>query len=341
MKPSYLLLTDTHIHDGNIDLVTDIFNQAIKYCLENNIKTIFHLGDWFTSRKAQSLAILKATEYIINSFKENGVICYAIKGNHDSVQADSTDSFIDIFASDNFIVVKEERTMQFGDLDISFIPYFKEDGSYRDRLDKLLPLNKKRFNVLLTHISIDSVKNNDGSQQENDLKVGLFKPFDFVAVGHFHNRSQLSKNIHYIGSSHTSNYGEDNDKGFVHLYGDGSFDFIQSKFKQYIKLKLDITDEKAIKAAEKQYKNSDDNIRFIFEGEEAELKNVNKEKFASLGIDVTFNKDSAVPIDNNGLIEKATSVSFNRQGIDSAFETFCEMKHIEDNSVGVKYLKQI
>lgn len=349
-KPIALTLTDTHLHEGNIELVTGIWQQAIAKCQELNITKILFGGDFFTSRKGQSLAVLNAAKSIFDDIAEAGLELIAISGNHDKVDLESKDSFLDIFSNThNFDLVRDYKFFSLAPntgIVLHCIPYFKENTKYSEYLEQAIKVviqgkNSKKKNILLTHIAVNGVRNNDGSAIENNLTGTQFSHFDEVWVGHYHNQSFIEPNIRYIGSAYQSNYGEDADKGFTILNDDGSSYFIQSKFKQYIKLKLDITDEKAIKAAEKQYKNSDDNVRFIFEGEEAELKNVNKEKFASLGIDVTFNKDSAVPIDNNGLIEKATSVSFDRQGIDSAFVTFCEMKHIEDNSIGVKYLKQI
>lgn len=349
-KPIALVLTDTHLHEGNIELVTDIWNQAILKCKELKITQIFFAGDFFTSRKGQSLAVDNAGRNIINNVVKSKINLFAIAGNHDKVDLNSKNSYLDEYANRDFVkIYTEYNSLQLSDkLIIHWIPYFKEHDLYPEQLDlavkNTIRLKKdfeKAYHLLITHVAVSGVRNNDGSQIENHLTGTQFSHFDEVWVGHYHNKSFVEPNVHYIGSAYQSNYGEDVEKGFTVLNDDGSSYFIQSKFKQYIKLKLDITDEKAIKAAEKQYKNSDDNIRFVFEGEEAELKNVNKEKFASLGIEVTFNKDSAVPLDNEGLVEKATSVSFDRQGIDKAFETFCEMKHIEDNSIGLKYLKQI
>ena len=47
-KPIALTLTDTHLHEGNIELVTDIWLQARDKCLELGIKRIHFLGDFFT-----------------------------------------------------------------------------------------------------------------------------------------------------------------------------------------------------------------------------------------------------------------------------------------------------
>lgn len=340
-KPITLLLKDTHLKEDNHKLVEDIFDQAITLCKERGIENISHAGDFFTSRKAQSLAVLTTADRIFRKVRQAGIDMNIIPGNHCKTSLTEESSYLDVFR-EVVHVISNYECIRLSDINLHFLPYFKEDGGYIDRLLSIIKvLNKKQKNILITHIAISGVANNDGSLVENNLTKDLFEDFDCTYIAHYHDESWIGNKIHYFPANYQANYGETAKKGFTILYDDLSTEFVESKFPKFIKLKLNITDGKAIAAAEKQYKNSDDNVRFVFEGEEAELRNVNKEKLASLGIDVSFNKDSAVPIDNNGLVEKANSVSFDRQGIDKAFETFCEMKHIEDNSIGLKYLKQI
>lgn len=357
-KPITLLLTDTHLHSGNIPLVTDIWNQAIEKCLELNIKKISFTGDFFTSRKGQELAVDDAGRKIIDKVEQSGLEMDAIPGNHDKTDLESESSYLDEYSSRRNINIIRNYHWQGYDNDVilHYLPYFKENGSYPERLNKIIKniidLNNgddlkkgskvpEYKHILLTHIAVNGVRNNDGSKIDNDLSGTLFSHFYKVFTGHYHNKSFIEPNIHYFGSSCQTNFGEDDQKGFTILFDDGSDEFIQSKFPKYVKVVFDVNDEKAIKAAEKEHKNSDDKVRFVFEGEEADLKKINKEKLSSLGIEATFIKDSAVPLDNNGLLEKASNVSFDRSNIMDAFSTFCEMKHIEDRSVGEEYLKQI
>lgn len=354
MKPIGLILTDTHLKEDNIELVTDIWVQAINKCQELYINNIYFIGDFFTARKAQSLIVDEAGRNIINKIIKAEINLIIIPGNHDKVDLDSQSSYLDEYTGKNFITIFKDTDCRIVNdtynLCLHFIPYFKETGSYPEKLNKAISILKKyndqfpkqnNKHILLTHIAVNGVRNNDGSVIENNLRGTQFSFFDKVFVGHYHNQSFIEPNIYYIGSAYQANFGEDENKGFTILNDDGSHEFIQSNFPKYIKVKLSPKDEKGIKAAEKEYRDSKDNVRFIFEGEKSELKNVNKEKLSALGIDVKFNEDSAVPLDNNGLLEKASSVSFDRSNINEAFKTFCEMKHIEDNTVGLDYLNQI
>lgn len=351
MKQIGLALTDTHLKEDNIELVTDIWNQAIQKCIELKIKRIFFFGDFFTARKAQTLLVDEAGRKIINNVLCNAIDLIMIPGNHDKVDQDSESSYLDEYSGySGCKVITNYDTFKQDNLVIHFLPYFKENTVYPDKLSLAVKnvneLNKTENNlihILCTHIAINGVKNNDGTLIENNLDNSKFNVFSKVLIGHYHNRSFVEPNFCYVGSAYQANYGEDNRKGFIIINEDGTFDFIQSNFKEFIKIKLDITDDKAIKEAKVLYQEraSVDHVRFIFEGEEAELKNVNKEKFESLGIEVDFNKYSAVPMNNEDLITKASSVSFDRQNITEVFDIFCQTKHIEDNSIGKEYLSQI
>jgi exonuclease SbcD len=340
-KPIALILTDTHLSETNIPLVKSIWTQAIIHCQELNIEKIFFAGDFFTARKAQPLSVDEAGREIISNIGLCGIELTMIAGNHDKIYLDSSSSYIDEYSMySNCLVIQNSYIDVINNLRIHFLPYFKENGSYLQKLSEI-KVDKQYNNILITHIAVNGVKNNDGSKQENDIDTNLFNQFDSVFVGHFHNQSKLGDNIYYVGSAYQANFGEDNQKGFTILYDDGSHSFIKSVFKEFIKVKLNPLDDKAIDEAKKMYKNSQDNIRFVFEGEEAELKTINKELYADLGIEVTFNKDSAIPLNNEDLIKKASSVSFDRSNIIEAFEIFCQTKHIEDNSIGKSYLEKI
>ena len=347
-----VFIKDTHLSENTVDVNKSIFNQAIQLCKKYKVP-LFHGGDIFTSRKSQSLSVLNTFRDILFDLQQNCVHMHVIAGNHDKTDQEDERSYINAFEKHpNIILYPKQESVEFeNDVVIHFMPYFLEKGSYKERL-QTLKAKKDKFNLCLTHISVTGVKNNDGSSVENDISQNLFDKFDLTMVAHYHDESWIGSKIWYYPSSYQANYGETTKKGFVLLYSDGSHEFVQSKFKKFIKVKIDIADEKAIKTAEKKYNNCDDNVRFVFEGDEAELKKVSKEKYAALGVEVTFNKNSDSPLYTDGLLDKdgkgvisdtalKNSVSFNRSNLIDGFKTFCELKHIEDFSIGEKYIKQI
>lgn len=335
-----LLITDTHLHKNNVELVKDIFRQAIKLCLEHGLKKIYHLGDFFTSREAQPLHVLIEAKEIFLMIKEAGLEMDIIPGNHDKVDLNSTLSYLHAVEKNDAIRLIDNvfDWMLSKEVNVLYLPYFKEKESYLPKLKEATDLIRKdKINILLTHISINGVTNNDGSAVENEIKQELFKKFDYVYVGHYHNK-QSNGNIHYIGSSYQANFGEDEIKGFQFLMDNGKVAMILSKFPKYIKEKINIDDKDKLKKFEKQYANSTDNVRFILTGEKTKLQAFKKENLLDKGIDVKFENDE---INTNVDIANNEIVVFDRSNIKSAFDKFTEINSIEDKEFGESYLEQI
>lgn len=340
--PAGILITDTHLHKNNVLLVLDIFKQLIELCLKLKIKRIFHAGDFFTSREAQPLHVLLEAKEIFKMIKDAGLYLDIIPGNHDKTDLESLYSYLHAVEKNENIKVIDEPFHEFigSKLNIIWLPYFKEKGSYLTRLnDAVTCITKNKINVLITHIGVNGVSNNDGSLVENNLKTECFDKFQLVITGHYHNQSVIGDKIFYIGSAYQANHGEDNNKGFTLLYDNGEIDFIKSKFPEFIKLKIDVDDLANDKEIQKQFlKNkSDDHIRVILTGDKTKLQAYNKQSLIDNGIDVKYESDEVI----KGIKNSDEIIIYDRKNINAAFKNFVKEEKIEDSEFGLKYLEQI
>lgn len=331
------VITDTHLKQGNEDQVYDIFKQTIDICKQKGIKRLFHAGDWFTSRSSQSLSVLHATKKILNLFYKEDVGLTIIPGNHDLVDLESEISYLDIFdIYPNVLVIKKETSLDVlngaGWNDVHLLPYFKENGSYLERLSKI---QVHKPSILITHIAINGVKNNDGSEVQNNLKSELFKQFKFVLSGHYHAKNQLADNIWYIGSSHPQNFGEDNDKGICIVNKDLSLEFVNLNFPKYFTYRFDCKDIKQIVDQLKQVNHEYDKIRFVITGNETEIENFNRLIFDGYNVDVKFEK-----IYSQKTVELK---KYKEDDIMLSFKQFCLDKKVEDNVrvKSINYLEKV
>lgn len=330
------VITDTHLKQGNEDQVYDIFKQTIDICKQRGIKRLFHAGDFFTSRASQSLSVLLATKNILKLFSINDIGLTIIPGNHCKTDLGSEDSYLDIFNNyANVLVIKKETSLPiFSEVndDIHLLPYFKESGSYLERLSKL---QVKIPSVLITHIAISGVKNNDGSEVQNNLKSELFKQFDLVLCGHYHKRDQLAQNIWYIGSSHPQNFGEDNEKGICIVNKDLSLEFVNLNFPKYFTYRFDCKDVMQITDQLKQVNHQYDKIRFVITGNETEIENFNRSIFDNYNVDVKFEKTYSQKI--------VELKKYKEDDIMLSFKQFCLDKKVEDNirTKSINYLEKV
>ena len=297
-KPLLIVGTDTHLKNGNESQIIDIFKQMLDEAIKLGLSEVYFDGDWFDSRKYQSLSTLRATITILDMYEEAGVLLKAIPGNHDKPNYEAEDSYLDVFGRYKSLDLTTTTSYSdYGDVRIHMIPFFDEKTSFQKYLEESIKnIDNSKKNVLMTHVAVDGVRNNDGSEMEGVVGLSQFTDhFDLVLIGHYHDCQELADGkIIYIGSTHQHNFGENSAKGVTVLYDDLSIEQIQLKTKTFnaIQIDLNTVPEEEVKQLIEKYSNHDDNIRFKFTGTEEKLKAVDKSKFKKLGIDVKCSADA-------------------------------------------------
>lgn len=341
-KATSIISSDWHIDKNNTEDIIDIVKQKVDLAKQLGVERVFCLGDIFQARSAQPLISLILFGLILEMFDEEGIEFICIPGNHDKVNYESEDSYLDEYKHHpGFELIRNYEYIQIGDTYHHFIPFFNEETTYGKYLSKSLAVVSKeeqKKHILHTHIAVDGVSNNDSYKIENNLKKGKFKEYDSVFVGHYHNRSQVGSNIHYIGSIRPKNFGEDSNKGFTILYDDGSFEYTTTKFRRYEKIIIDVEKQtkKEIEVILTQYIKSKDAIRFEFIGEGEKLKSIDINKYLTSGIDIKMKPKEI----DNGIMsaEHNEFIEFNKETIKDEFEIFCKDNSIKNKEVGKKYL---
>lgn len=343
-KPIAVVITDTHMNDKNIPLVKSIFRQTFQYCANNKIDTVYQAGDWFTSRTGQSIDCLLSTGEILEMLQSYGLTMYAIAGNHDKNDQSRCESFLSAFRKwDRFHLIESGGCSKIPDskVHVSMMPYFTEevyDENLRELHDFIFddkPKDCDHF-ILITHVSVNGVKNNDGSEVTTGLSPNLFKNWDKVLVGHYHNKSKVGKNIYYIGSAYQANFGEDGDKGFTVIYNDGSIEQVKLVFPEFVKFYVDVnslTSADILDIKKIREEHPDRKLRIVLEGTEEEIKSFNKSALEDIGVSIESKPTDVVLIENDGDVE---TISYNRDNLIEAFDEFCSIKNIKN-----EYAKQV
>lgn len=238
LNVSALWGTDIHISDKTVEVTSSILGQLIDKSIEFNRCPILLGGDIFNSRKSLSDQVLRTFLTFVKRAADEEIPIIAIPGNHDKTDYFGINSFLDFFDGlGGFVVVREVLSLMIGDTNFVFVPYFDESiyGDYLERaVAEIIPGRK---NYLMTHIAIDGVKNNDGTEVKDSVSRTSLKKFDGVFVGHYHNHQEMG-NVIYTGSTHSANFGEDNRKGIYLFLEDGSFLFEKLAFPEYHTEKL-------------------------------------------------------------------------------------------------------
>jgi len=340
-KPIFLLVNDLHLKKDNCELVYNIFQQVVSVCNNMGIDRVVIGGDMFTNRSGQPLSVLLACKRCFEMLCDNNIITYVIPGNHDKTDVSDDRSYLDVFQRDGINVINRPKYLNFGGVGVFLMPYYTE-SIWIEKFNSFLK-NKtiKDKSILVTHIAINGVKNNDGTLVSDGISEDWLDMFDQIFVGHYHNRSDVGKKIHYTGSAYQNNFGEDIEKGFTVVYDDLSWMNIDSVFPKYIVERVEASDNVNLHNVLERYDNSDDNVRIIINGSKVECDKINVSEIRDkYGVDVkvqTNEEIEAIEISNNEVIR------FDKMSIKKDFIRFCAENKIrgKEFNFGLNLIKSM
>lgn len=344
-----LICTDFHIKTDNLASIIDLHKQAIIEANSRGIDDHIWLGDVFESRVSQREEVLNGLTSIIELYNQAGHTIHCIPGNHDKTDYDSVDSFLTSFKhhpSFDLITTAQPRCIPGGRSQdpnyrtCYFIPFFNEniwmeefEKVKEDSFDVVKPL-------LFSHIAVQGSVNNDGTKVQSTLKPSLFKKFEKVYLGHYHDYQEISPNIVHLGSLQQNNFGENEDKGFWILSLDGEVDLVPSKGTSFKKLQIDLdnTSQKQAVAIIQKFEETNPGCRLRVEltGESASIKAFDSAEFKSKGIDIK-RKFKEVEVMDDTEVTEVKSSTFDE--VKSKFEIFCKENDYE-YAEGIKILEE-
>lgn len=341
MKALFVGYTDTHLEkEEHIPLNEGIARKVVDTAVELDCD-IIHAGDWFTDRKRITLdENLLPLNGIFDYAHDKGKEIDGIAGNHDKTDQTRDESYLDIYRHHPGFNLWSKGTIIAKDWGyLCFLPYYLEkEGLYGIKLASLVKQLKKiretgKPAILITHVAVNGVQNNDGSRVENLVGKDMFKEFDLVLIGHYHNRQEVKlKNgtrIVYFGSAFQRNFGEDVDKGYIVVWEDLSIEYRKFDSPRYYTEKFILPkDKKKLKIKTIQYKKKqEDKIRFKITGSREDLLGIDTEELKRFGIEVV--KETTTMLKNIKIADKGEVFKFDGDSIKKSFVEFCDENKIE------------
>ena len=341
--PCALLINDIHVSKDNIPEFQKNWGEALDICKERKIPEIIIGGDLWQSRSSQTLDTLLAVRQAVIKATHQGIELTIAEGNHDLVDQEALLGYSHIFSEYPHVNVIDDYTaIDYSDnLVLYVMSYFPENGSFMERLMDLInnDFDKDKYNVLYIHEGINgalSVPSND------ELPTKLFKDFDAVLVGHYHNRCRIKNtNIEYIGSSRQHNFGEDEEKGYTILFDDGSYEFVKNQVNiRYKVIDLSISDINKDFIEKLNDINADGRykIKTRVNCSSTDVKNVDKQKLLEAGaakVEIITEQ-----VDVKAVKGQSFDKKFDKSEIKTEYESFCSEKLI-NSKMGLEYLDKI
>ena len=337
-KADLLLFSDIHCGVNNIQEFRKNWMEAFDVCKKNGIKDIVIGGDIFTAQASQTLPVLLAVKEMFVTGSKNGLHFDVASGNHDRPNKENPESYCHLYDTiENVNVVDEYALFDYESYVFGVISYFPENGSFKNRLDRLISeCDNLGYDLKKTILYIhEGVKGAlGGLELDTECDVEWFKDFAHVLCGHYHNRIKLKgTNVEYIGSSRQANFGEDELKGYTIVFDDGSYEFVQNESNlRYRTVKADFGDDLSIDN-DPRYKT-----RLQLNCTDAEGKTVNKDKLIEMGynkVELKTERIKSVETKDANIEQR-----YDKIGIKREYKSFCNTKEIEPE-LGLKYLDKI
>lgn len=216
------------INDSRLKQIIKNTKIIIKTAYEKKVGIVFVAGDIFEIANPYE-KLFKVFVQLLNYAKKYNVKMRFISGDHDTDGINySFESFSNIIKNydDDFIKlfghkdnnVKQNIEYFEPNIKIYYLP-FQENIKEQIKI-YTKGLNKKYFNILISHFGIDMAKASSGKRIANQITADMLYEWDYVGVGDYHTYQKVGTkgNIFYSGSIIRVNRGERNDvKGFNYV----------------------------------------------------------------------------------------------------------------------------
>lgn len=248
------VLGDTHFDVSNSN--EEVYEQQIKffkeeffpYLIENDIKTIFQLGDFFDNKlKVGTYIQSRLMEDFFDVLEENKIVMFYFVGNHDLYFRDSREVFsLKVFEKAyhaNLKVVRNMNILDFQTRKYMFVPWLYDE----DIPNMATMVQEYKPELIFGHFEIKDFHVSKDFQATHGLDKKVFKNSKVIS-GHFHLKQEIG-NIFYVGTPYQSSWTDYNETKGFHILDtkDNSFEFVENTVSaKHIQIEVDSEDKKMI-----------------------------------------------------------------------------------------------
>lgn len=218
------ILNDTHAGCRNSsDIFMDYQEQFYRdvffpYLLENDIKQILHLGDYYDNRKTINFKALQHNRKIfLEPMREHGITMDIIPGNHDVYYKNTNElnalKELQGHYMNEVNLIMEPTVMNYGGTEIALIPWINPENEKAT----LEFLKTTKATLVGAHLELQGFEMARGQVCMDGMSKSHFDRFDMVLTGHFHAKSSMD-NIHYLGSQMEFFWNDCDDPKHFHVF---------------------------------------------------------------------------------------------------------------------------
>jgi DNA repair exonuclease SbcCD nuclease subunit len=217
------LITDTHWGArGDSPAFAEYFNRFyydhfFPYLKDNNINSIFHLGDIVDRRKYINFVTARHLRKFVEHCDTAGIRLDVIIGNHDTSfkNTNEVNSMRELFEHSTYNInyYDEPTDVDIGDTTIAVLPWICS-GNYNESMEFIQNTSAQ---ILFGHLELAGFEMYKGAINDHGFDSKIFDKFDLVCSGHFHHKSTRG-NINYLGAPYEMSWSDYNDPRGFHIF---------------------------------------------------------------------------------------------------------------------------
>ncbi len=200
------ILNDTHAGIRNSSDIFMAYQERFysevffPYLLENDIKHIIHLGDYYDNRKTINFKALNHNRKIfLEPMRKHGITMDIICGNHDVYYKNTNElnalKELQGHYMNEVNLLMKPTVMNYDGTEIALIPWINPENE-KDTLEFLA---NTKATLVGAHLEVTGFDMQKGMPCMDGMDRKIFGRFDMVMSGHFHAKSSQD-NIHFLGS---------------------------------------------------------------------------------------------------------------------------------------------
>ena len=217
------ILSDTHCGIRNaadifLDNAEKFYSEVFfPYCIENDIKQVIHLGDYYDNRKMLSIKALNHNrKTFLDPLRKNGMSMDIILGNHDVYFKNTNDvnSLKEAlgFFMNEIHIIGEPRVLEYGSTKFAMLPWINSKN-YEKSMEFV---KTAKADILCGHLELSGFNLMKGVVNTHGMDPNIFSRYEMVLTGHFHTKSS-NGNVHYLGSQMEFFWSDAHDDKYFHV----------------------------------------------------------------------------------------------------------------------------
>jgi DNA repair exonuclease SbcCD nuclease subunit len=206
--------------------VQEAYGRAVDAILEREVDVVIHSGDVFDSVRPATHVIIGFLKQTARITARAGIPYVVAAGNHETPRLRTTTAaleyanLVNVHSAHGFDLDYWSDEFDGVNVGVTLVPHGAVFGT-----GAVMPARDADVNILVTHGLVPGLETRQHEMGEANLQSNMISaPFDYIALGHYHDFHKHKENAYYAGATERFGFGEVESKsGFavVDFDGDG------------------------------------------------------------------------------------------------------------------------